>query len=83
MRTAESMHQKPQINKTSVLWGKEELFPLWESLSVPVACELFIFCGTLWDFLLSLVHFLQLLGLLLFFPWSLEKCLCKCSALNK
>lgn len=45
MQTAESTHQKLQINKTSVLWGKEELLPLWESLSVPVACELLIFSG--------------------------------------
>lgn len=46
MQRAESTHQELQINKTSVLWGKEELFPLWESLSVPVACELLIFSGT-------------------------------------
>lgn len=30
-----------------------------------------------------LASLLQLLGLLHFFPWSSEKCLCKCSALNK
>jgi len=47
MQTAESTHEKPQINKTSVLWGKGELFPLWESLSVPAAHELFIFSATL------------------------------------
>lgn len=71
MQTAESTHQKPQINKTSVLWGKEELFPLWENLSVPVACELFIFSGTF------CCPWFTFFSFLVFFPWRPEKYLCK------
>lgn len=33
MQTTEITQQNPQISKTNVLWGKEELFFLWESLS--------------------------------------------------
>lgn len=77
MQTTEITQQNPQISKTNVLWGKKELFLLWESLSVLVASELFIFSGT---FLLSLVHFFQLLGVLCLL---LEKHLCKCLALSQ
>lgn len=52
------------LSKTNVLWGKEELFLLWESLSILVASELFVFSGTfccLWftfcSFLVSCVSF--------------------------
>lgn len=52
------------LSKTNVLWGKEELFLLWESLSILVASELFVFSETfccLWftfcSFLVSCVSF--------------------------